>query len=103
MCIFYTALDYVCVCVFTDEQTNKLKLRQRQFTLERGPAGYVNVWGSVHWEGVYNVGECTLGVQIFSIIEVDQSETTNNYMFNASLKFTNHKCLMTKQSPRVKC
>ena len=28
---------------------------------------YGNVWGSVPWEGVYSVGECKLGVQIFLI------------------------------------
>ena len=30
-----------------------------------GRGAYVNVLGSVHWEGVYGVGECTLGTQIF--------------------------------------
>ena len=39
-------------------------LRERQFTLER-EARYVNVQGSVHCEGVYSVGECILGLQIF--------------------------------------
>ena len=28
-------------------------------------AQYVNVQGSVQWEGVYSVKECRLGVQIF--------------------------------------
>ena len=39
-------------------------LRETQCTLE-GVAQYVNVRGSVHWEEVYRVGECTLGVQNF--------------------------------------
>ena len=30
-----------------------------------GGAQYVNVQGIEHWEGMHNVGECTLGVQIF--------------------------------------
>ena len=38
--------------------------RERQCTLE-GEAQYVNVWGSVYWEGVYNVVKCILRVQIF--------------------------------------
>ena len=41
-------------------------LREKQCTLE-GQAQYVNVQGSVHWEGVHSVGECTLGVPIFLI------------------------------------
>ena len=36
-------------------------LGERQNTLE-GEAQYVNVWGSVHWKGVYRVGEKTLRV-----------------------------------------
>ena len=52
----------------------------------------MNVQGSVHWEGVYSVGECTLGEQIFKlIIKIDQSETTKSDMFNTSLRLTNHK------------
>ena len=39
-------------------------LKKRQCTL-KGKAQYVNVRGSVHWEGVYRVGQYTLGVQIF--------------------------------------
>ena len=39
-------------------------LRERQCALEI-EAQYVNVWGNVHWEVVYSVGQCTLGVQIF--------------------------------------
>ena len=29
---------------------------ERQCTL-KGQAWYVNVWGSVHWKGVYRVGD----------------------------------------------
>ena len=36
----------------------------RQCTLE-GQARYVNVRGSVHWKGVYRVGDRNLGVQNF--------------------------------------
>ena len=39
-------------------------LKERQCTLE-GQAWYVNVWGSVHWKGVYRVGDRDLGVQNF--------------------------------------
>ena len=37
---------------------------KRQCTL-KGQARYVNVWGSVHWKGVYTVGDRDLGVQNF--------------------------------------
>ena len=37
---------------------------ERQCTL-KGQAWYVNVWGSVHWKGVYRVGDRDLGVQNF--------------------------------------
>ena len=37
-------------------------LKERQCTLE-GQARYVNVQGSVHWKGVYRVGDRDLGVQ----------------------------------------
>ena len=37
-------------------------LKERQCTLE-GQARYVNVRGSVHWKGVYRVGDRDLGVQ----------------------------------------
>ena len=39
-------------------------LRERQCTLEK-EAQYMNVWGSVHWKGVYMVREWTLGCKIF--------------------------------------
>ena len=39
-------------------------LKERQCTL-KGQARYVNVWGSVHWKGVYRVGDRDLGVQNF--------------------------------------
>ena len=50
-------------------------LKERQCTLE-GQAWYVNVQGSVHWKGVYRVGDRDLGVQNF---------------FNWFLKLTNQK------------
>ena len=37
-------------------------LKERQCTLE-GQARFVNVRGSVHWKGVYRVGDRDLGVQ----------------------------------------
>ena len=37
-------------------------LKERQCTLE-GQARYVNVRGSVHWKGVYRVGDRDLGVR----------------------------------------
>ena len=40
--------------------------KKGQCTL-KGQARYVNVWGSVHWKGVYRVGDRDLGVQIFLI------------------------------------
>ena len=39
-------------------------LKERQCTL-KGQARYVNVRGSVHWKGVYTVGDRDLGVQNF--------------------------------------
>ena len=52
----------------------------------------MNVWGSVHCKGVYSMGECTLGVQLFQlIIEIDQLEMTKSHMLNTSLKLTNRK------------
>ena len=39
-------------------------LKERQCTL-KGQARYVNVRGSVHWKGVYRVGDRDLGVQKF--------------------------------------
>ena len=56
-------------------------LKERQCTL-KGQARYVNVWGSVHWKGVYTVGDRDLGVQNF---------------FNWILKLTNQK------RPKVTC
>ena len=40
---------------------------KRKAVYTGGEAQYVNVWKSVHWEGVYRVGECTVKVQIFII------------------------------------
>ena len=54
---------------------------KRQCTL-KGQARYVNVRGSVHWKGVYMVGDRDLGVQSF---------------FNWFLKLTNQK------RPKVTC
>ena len=39
-------------------------LKERQCTL-KGQARYVNVRGSVHWKGVYRVGDSDLKVQNF--------------------------------------
>ena len=55
--------------------------KERQCTL-KGQAWYVNVWGSVHWKGVYRVGDGYLGVQNF---------------LNWFLKLTNQK------RPKVTC
>ena len=41
-------------------------LKERQCTL-KGQAWYVNVQDSVHWKGVYTVGDRDLGVQNFLI------------------------------------
>ena len=38
-------------------------LKERQCTL-KGQARYVNVWGSVHWKGVYKVRDKDLGDQV---------------------------------------
>ena len=51
------------------------RIKKRQCT-PKGQAWYVNVRGSVHWKGVYRVGDRDLGVQIF---------------FNWFLKLTNQK------------
>ena len=48
----------------------------------KGQAWYVNVWGSVHWKGVYRVRDRNLEVQTF---------------FNWFLKLTNQK------QPKVTC
>ena len=50
-------------------------LKERQCTL-KGQAKYVNARGSVHWKGVYRVGDRDLGVQNF---------------FNWFVKLTNQK------------
>ena len=49
-------------CRFESQLARALK--ERQCTLE-GQARYVNVRGSVHWKGVYRVGDRDLGVQNF--------------------------------------
>ena len=58
-----------------------MALKERQCTL-KGQAWYVNVQSSVHWKGVYRVGDRDLGVQKF---------------FNWFLKLTNQK------RPKVTC
>ena len=50
-------------------------LRKRQCTLE-GDAQYVNIQGSVHWEGVYSVGKCTWQCNFFCSIRSDQKSRT---------------------------
>ena len=69
-------------------------LKERQCTL-KGQARYVNVWGSVHWKGVYRVGDRDLGVpnflNLFLKLTNNQSETTKSHMFSMSLRLTNHK------------
>ena len=49
--------------------------------------------GSVHWKGVYKVGEWTLGGVIFFclVIKIDQSETTKSHLFNLSFGLANLK------------
>ena len=49
-------------CGFESQLARALK--ERQCTLEGQPR-YVNVRGSVHWKGVYRVGNKDLGVQNF--------------------------------------
>ena len=49
-------------CRFKSQLARALK--EIQCTLE-GQAWYVNVRGSVHWKGVYRVGDRDLGVQNF--------------------------------------
>ena len=58
-----------------------MALKKRQCTL-KGQAQYVNAWGSVHWKGVYTVGDRDLRVQKF---------------FNWFLKLTNQR------RPKVTC
>ena len=41
-------------------------LKERLCTV-KVQARYINVWGSVHWKGVYRVGDRDLGVQNFLI------------------------------------
>ena len=77
-------------CGFESQLARALK--ERQCTL-KGQARYVNVQGSVHWKGVYRVGDReTWGCKIFFFVfEIDQSETTKSHMFSTSLRLTNHK------------
>ena len=58
-----------------------ITLQERQCT-PKGQARYVNVRGSVHWKGVYRVGDRDLGMHNF---------------FNWFLKLTNQK------RPKVTC
>ena len=51
-------------CGFESQLARALK--ERQCTLE-GQARYVNVQGSVHWKGVYRVGDRDPGVQNFFV------------------------------------
>ena len=69
------------VAGFSAESQLARALKERQCTL-KGQARYVNVRGSVHWKGVYRVGDRDLGVQNF---------------FNWFLKLTNQK------RPEVTC
>ena len=55
---------------------------KRKAVYTEGQARYVNVQGSVHWKGVYTVGDRDLGVQNF---------------FNWFLKLTNQR------RPKVTC
>ena len=55
---------------------------KRKAVYTEGAGRYVNVWGSVHWKGVYRVGDRDLGVQNF---------------FNWFFKLTNQK------RPKVTC
>ena len=66
-------------CGFKSQLARAVK--ERQCTQE-GQAWYVNVQGSVHWKGVYRVGDRDLGVQNF---------------LNWFLKLTNQK------RPKVTC
>ena len=71
-------------------------LKERQCTL-KGQARYVNVWGSVHWKGVYRVGDRDLGGGNFFnwflklVFKIDQPEMNKSHMFSTSLRLTNHK------------
>ena len=42
-------------------------LKERQCTL-KGQAQYVNVWGSVHWKGVYKVRDKDLLDQVHKLL-----------------------------------
>ena len=48
-------------------------LIETQCTLEE-EAQYVNVRGSIHWEGMYSAEKCRLGVQTFLIIKIDPNQ-----------------------------
>ena len=70
-------------------------LKERQCTL-KGQARYVNVRGSVHWKGVYRVGDRPEAAKLgrgplFLVFKIDQLETTKSHMFSTSLRLTNHK------------
>ena len=49
-------------CEFKSQLARAFKERQ---CTPKGQARYVNVCGSVHWKGVYRVGDRDLGVQNF--------------------------------------
>ena len=38
----------------------------------------MNVQGSTRWDGLYRMGECTLGMQTFLIIKLEQSQITQD-------------------------
>ena len=66
-------------------------LRESQCIL-KGETRYVNIHGSIHWEGVYSVGRCNWRCNLFELmIKIDQSETTKSYMFNTLLRWIDHK------------
>ena len=44
-------------------------LKERQCTL-KGQARYVNVWGSVHWKGVYRLRDKDLGDQVHKFMHL---------------------------------
>ena len=66
---YTSCLLVICdAATFGSHRTERVKLKndgkkeERQCTL-KGKARYVNVRGSVHWKGVYRVGDRDLGMQ----------------------------------------
>ena len=64
---------------------------RRKAVYTKGAGPICKCTGSVHWKGVYRVGDRDLGVQNFFNWLVDQSETTKSHMFSTSFRLTNHK------------